>query len=338
MDLSGFNEFIGNDSVKRHLQTAILHDRISHAYIISGETGMGKRSLARLFARTLFCEEKSGSPCGKCHACKMTAGNNHPDLITVTHEKPTVLSVNEIREQLVSDVGVKPYYGGRKIYLIPDAEKMNVNSQNAILKTIEEPPAYAILILLTSNREVLLPTITSRCVTLELKPLSDSQLKRYLIADRDLSEKDAAAYAAFAHGNIGKAIRISESEDFAERLERTLDFLRHAGEKSSSELFAFAKAEASEKEHLEEIVDVMLLWYRDVLVRKVSGKAASLTFIKETEYIDTRAESTGYEELERVFREIGLMKERLRVNASAETGLDMLLLSMRDGAVSGSSY
>ena len=177
----GFNNVIGHEEIIRHLQNAIKTGKISHSYIFAGEPGSGKRLLAGIYAMTLQCEEGGENACGKCESCKRAIGKNHPDIIMVKHEKPNTISIDEIREQVVNDVDIKPYSSPYKIYIIPDAEIMTPQAQNALLKTIEEPPEYAVIMLLTSNIDGLLPTIRSRCVRLDLKVVDDGLVKKYLM-------------------------------------------------------------------------------------------------------------------------------------------------------------
>lgn len=115
----------------------------------------------------------------ECHSCKQAAGKNQPDIIYVSHEKPNTISVDDIRTQLNNDIVIKPYSSKHKIYIVDEAEKMNQQAQNALLKTIEEPPAYAVILLLTTNAESFLPTILSRCVTLNLKAVPDEKIKNF---------------------------------------------------------------------------------------------------------------------------------------------------------------
>ena len=115
-----------------------------------------------------------------CHSCKQALSGNHPDLIYVTHEKPASIGVDDIREQINDTIQIRPYSSYYKIYIVDEAEKMTVQAQNALLKTIEEPPSYAVIILITTNQEAFLPTILSRCVQLKLKPLKDFTVKSYL--------------------------------------------------------------------------------------------------------------------------------------------------------------
>ena len=173
--MSGFKDVVGHNNIIEYIENAVTSGNISHAYILNGEKGSGKKLLAKLFAMSLQCEnrEDDGDACGECRSCKQAQNNNHPDIIRVTHEKPSTISVDDIREQVNNDIVIKPYQGPYKIYLIPEADKMSVQAQNALLKTIEEPPEYAVIILMTRNAEVLLPTIRSRCVMLKLRNIRD---------------------------------------------------------------------------------------------------------------------------------------------------------------------
>lgn len=198
--MAGFHEIIGHEQLIAHLQSAIVMDKVSHAYIINGPKDSGKMMLAQAFAMALQCEtsirnregatgrpeeklspEILAEPCLECHSCKQALGNNQPDIIYLTHEKPNTISVADIREQINHDIEIKPYSSKYKVYIVDEAEKMNQQAQNALLKTIEEPPAYAVILLLTENAEILLPTIRSRCVMLKLRNIKDQLIKKYLM-------------------------------------------------------------------------------------------------------------------------------------------------------------
>ena len=196
--MAGFREIIGHKKEIAHLEQAIRADKVSHAYIFNGDKGTGKKTLADAFAMTLQCSGEGERPCGECHSCKQAMSGNHPDIIYVRHEKPTSIGVEDIRDQLTGDIQIRPYNGKYKIYIIADAEKMTVQAQNAILKTIEEPPAYAVIILLTTNDQIFLDTIRSRCVTLNLKPVPDERVKEYLMEQLQIPDYQADICAAFA--------------------------------------------------------------------------------------------------------------------------------------------
>lgn len=178
--MAGFQDIYGQEQIKEHLQNALSTGKVSHAYILNGEKSSGKEFIAKVFAMALQCEEDGKEPCQKCHSCRQALSGNHPDIIRVIHEKPNTISVDDIRTQVNGDVAIKPYSGKYKVYILSEAEKMTAQAQNALLKTLEEPPEYAVIMLLTSNVNALLPTIVSRCVTLDMKPVPDEVVRRFL--------------------------------------------------------------------------------------------------------------------------------------------------------------
>ena len=179
--MGSFKDVVGHKDIINYIRSAVTENRVSHAYILNGERGAGKKMLASLFAMTLLCEKQGPEPCNECHSCRQAKSGNHPDIIRVTHEKPNSISVDDIRRQVNDDIQIKPYQGPWKIYIIAEADLMTVQAQNALLKTIEEPPAYAVIFLLTENAEALLPTITSRCVMLKLRNIKDTLIRKYLM-------------------------------------------------------------------------------------------------------------------------------------------------------------
>lgn len=149
-------------------------------------------------------------------SCHQIRSGNHPDVIWVSRERAS-LGVEEIREQLCNTMDIKPFSSPYKIYIVMEAERMTEAAQNALLKTIEEPPEYGVVILLTSNISELLSTIQSRCLTLEFRPLSTATVENFLTTQCQIPDYLAKASAAFAQGNLGKAVRYAKSEDFIER-------------------------------------------------------------------------------------------------------------------------
>ena len=234
--MPGFSDVLGHEQTIAHMKSAIEANKVSHAYLLAGEKGSGKKMLAGIFARTLQCEAHGSEPCGKCHSCIQAESGNQPDIIYVTHEKPGSISVDDIRGQVNGDIQIKPYSSPYKIYIIDEAEKLTQQAQNALLKTMEEPPAYAVILLLTTNVDAFLPTILSRCVQLKLKPLRDYMVKNYLTEQLHVQEADAEIYSAFARGNLGKAISLASSEDFKHLHQEILGLLRHVKQADISEL------------------------------------------------------------------------------------------------------
>ena len=182
----GIDQVIGQEQIKDYIKKAVKKSKVSHAYILCGEKGTGRMALAKLFAASLQCMGNTGAedfkgPCGECRSCRQMQSGNQPDVITVTQEKKTGIGIDEIRYQVNNSVTVKPYAGPYKVYIIPNADKMTEQAQNALLKTIEEPPEYVVIILIAENASAFLPTILSRCVLLNMKPVSEAVITKYLI-------------------------------------------------------------------------------------------------------------------------------------------------------------
>ena len=192
--------------------------------------------LANVFATTLLCESGNSEPCGKCHSCRQAESGNHPDIIRVTHEKPNSISVDDIRTQVNNTVDIKPYQGPYKIYIVPEADLMTTQAQNALLKTLEEPPEYAVIFLLTENAEKLLPTITSRCVMLKLRNIRDKLIRKYLMEKLEVPDYKADICTAFAQGNMGKAIMLAQSEHFGEIRDEVVQLLKYIHDMEISEI------------------------------------------------------------------------------------------------------
>ena len=276
--MTGFSDVLGHEQTILHMKHAIEMDKVSHAYIISGEKGSGKKLLADLFARTLQCERKGTEPCMECQSCKQALSLNQPDIIRVMHEKPNTISVEDIRTQINGDIMIRPYSSPYKIYIVDEAEKLSVQAQNALLKTIEEPPVYAVLLLLTTNAGMLLQTIRSRCVILELKPVSSPMVKNYLMEQLEVPEYHADICTAFAQGNVGKAKRLALSDSFSEMLEHALHLVKYIHDMEVVDMISDLKRINTYKMEINDYLDLLTVWYRYVLMFKATRDADSLIF------------------------------------------------------------
>ena len=325
-----FHDIIGHEQIKDHFQKAIANNKVSHAYILTGEAGMGRKSLANAFALTLLCEKGKSEPCMECHACKQVLSGNHPDLIYISHEKPGTIGVDDIREQINDTIMVRPYSSYYKIYIVDEAEKMTQQAQNALLKTIEEPPSYAVIILLTTNQEMFLPTILSRCVQLKLKPLKNFVVKGYLTDHLHVPEADADIYVAFARGNLGRAISLASSDDFKLLRQEVLHLLKHIKEMDISELLDYIKKLKEENLDIYECLDFMQLWYRDVLLYKVTKDINLLVFKDEYAAINENSKLSGYDGLEKILDAIDKARIRLDANVNMDLAMELMLLVMKE--------
>ena len=210
----GFEALLGNEQLKENLTAARRKGRMSHFYLLSGPRGSGKHTLAQLIAAAMLCESKDG-PCGVCRHCRKVLSGNHPDYITIDDPTKKTVPVDLIR-QARADIYIRPNEGQRKIYLFPRAQDMGIPGQNALLKVLEEPPAYGVFILLTDNPEKLLPTVRSRCTELKLLPLSEGLLRKQLEKEFPEADPDAVAAAIMRSGGyLGQAKQLLESGDAA---------------------------------------------------------------------------------------------------------------------------
>lgn len=321
---------LGHEEVIKHLQNAAAMDIVSHSYIFAGEKGSGKKLLAKLFAMTLQCEKHGKEPCLQCSSCKKAMNRNHPDIIYVSHEKPNSIGIEDIREQLIADVDIKPYTGPYKVYIVDEAEKLTVQAQNALLKTIEEPPVYAVIMLLVNNGATLLPTIASRCVTLNFKPVRDEVIKKYLMEELHVPDYQAEVSVAFAQGNVGRAKQIATAEDFAEMMEAAFRILKKGKDMEVYEMVDAIKLLSEQKHTVYEYLDLFLVWFRDVLMFKATNQIDGLVFRQEYNDIKSRADVSSYEGLETIIKAIETAKQRLQANVNFDLTMELLFLTIRE--------
>ncbi len=328
--MGNFRDIIGHGNVISFLQKAIEMNKVSHAYIINGEKGCGKKKIADSFCMALQCEKSSVDGCMECHSCKQVLSNSHPDVIHLVSEKENVIGVEDIRVQINNDVQIKPYSGKYKIYMIEDAHLMTSQAQNALLKTIEEPPEYVIILLLTSNRDKMLPTILSRCVTLNLRPVNIEKIKAYLMKEMQVPDYKASVCAAFSQGNVGRAIRLAKSEDFNEMKDMSLRLVRRVKDMEVHEMIEYIHQVQDKKVDLSEYLDLLLVWYRDVLMFKTTTDANRLIFKEEITEIKKQASRTSYGKIEAVIEAIKTAKLRLEARVNIDLAMELLLSTMKE--------
>ncbi|MDO4292823.1 MAG: DNA polymerase III subunit [Eubacteriales bacterium] len=328
--MADFHDIIGQEQMKEHLETALRLGKVSHAYIISGERNSGKEFIAKIFAMALQCEGEGEKPCQRCRSCRQALSGNHPDIIRLTHEKPNTISVEDIRSQINNDVGIKPYQGPRKVYLIAEGEKMTVQAQNALLKTLEEPPEYAVILIMTSGVEALLPTILSRCVVLNMRPVRDDLVKKYLMETLQVPDYKAKVCTAFARGNIGQAKLLASGEEFDRVKEEAVSLLKYIREMDIPDIVAAIRKISEYQLDVTDYLDIFSVWYRDVLMFKATNDANCLIFREEIQYIKRVADRSSYEGLEKILDALEKAKSRLSANVSFDLTMELLLLTIQE--------
>jgi DNA polymerase-3 subunit delta' len=216
-----FADIAGHERVVEMLQRAVRRGKTSHSYIFEGPVGCGRRKTALALIQTLFCPNADSDACGVCPPCRKVGGNNHADihLIEPLPDKRDI-SIEQLRE-MQREVALRPYEAPCKACIIEPAERMSLNAANSLLKTLEEPPGNAIIILLTENAEILLPTIRSRCQILRFSPLSPENV-RALLEKEGMEADTAAQLAPLANGSMQRAHEL-DNDDITRRRQLLLD-------------------------------------------------------------------------------------------------------------------
>lgn len=330
--MAGFSDILGHDKIKKNLMDAIEYRKVSHAYIFNGEMGSGKKMLARAFAMTLQCEKNSSTPCLECHSCKQAMSGNQPDIIWLKPEKPTSIGVTDVREQINTDIQIKPYSSRYKIYIVDDAQKLTIQAQNALLKTIEEPPVYGIVIFLTTNANTFLPTILSRCTMINLKDVDTDIIAKHLMKNYGIPDYQAQFCAQFAQGKVGRAIMIATDDSFIALKEEVVQVLRYVNEMQIPELIEAIKRAEKYKLNVKDYIDFMMLWYRDVLMYKATMDINRLMYKEEMNFIKKQAQNISYEGANNILTAMAKAKMRLDVNVNFELAMELMLLTLKENS------
>ena len=325
-----FENIIGHEDIKEHLKNAIKLNKISHAYIFNGEKGIGKKLIANTFAKTLQCMEGKENPCNTCNSCRLYEFKSNPDISYITSSKIKSIGVEEIREQLNKDIYVKPYSFKRKIYIIEEAEKLTDKAQNTMLKTIEEPPEYAVIILLTTDIYKLLPTILSRCVIINFRPISDDNIMIYLNKYMKLTEEQLNMYVAFSQGNIGKIIELTESERFIEMRNHCLSIIEQFYLIDENAIVKKSQEIEKYKDNINDYIDLILSWFRDLLIVKSINEKDKLINRDKYNLLLKQAKEMSYNSIDEIIKLIENTKQQLFYNVNLHLAIELLLLKIKE--------
>lgn len=317
---------LGNEKIRHHLRESIIKRSISHAYILAGDKGIGKSKIAREFAMELICEKNTG--CGECPACRQFLADAYPDFFYMDAEGKESIGIDRIRENIVNDVSIRPYHGKVKIYIIDEADKMTVGAQNALLKTIEEPPDYVVILLLVRNMSLLLETIRSRCIKLLLSAVSNDRIKRWLV-EKGTSEDLAMVVASYSNGAPGIAKAMAESEDFAGMYNQNVEFLKKISEASINDILLFIEELKKRTGGFKDFINFLRLWYRDICILKLTKKIDNLVFTREESIILRLSREYTLKKINSIIDLIDETETRLNSNVSGDTVMELLFIGLR---------
>lgn len=322
-----FEEIRGNTPLVEQLRRSAASGRSSHAYLFLGGAGAGKRLIANTFAKALQCEGEK-RPCDSCKSCHAFNHGNHPDVIYFQPLKSgKTYTIEDVREQLLETVDLKPFQYEKKIYIIEKADTLNIQSQNALLKTLEEPPAHAVFLLLAERAEAFLPTILSRVVVMKIRPLSAETIADYLMQAGHLAE-ESHILSAYAQGRIGQALELVEDEGFREMRQDILGKLEVLPSMSEGDAYLLAKDLEGYKNDLR-FLDIMELWYRDLLTAKSLREEGYLIQRDKKDAI-FRAAKEPAALLAKKAAAVRTARMRLAQNANFRLTMEVMLMDLKE--------
>jgi DNA polymerase-3 subunit delta' len=333
---------VGHEWVIAHLQENIVAGRDAHAILLSGIADIGKRTLALRIAQALNCEVRPGEPCQLCRSCRRIANGNHPDVRIASMASQAAglkeeeaarqkeLKIGTVREWQ-RDIALKPYEAQRRVFILHDADKLNEEASNAMLKTLEEPPPYASIILVANSAE-LLPTIVSRCQLYRLRPLPRQQIAQALIERAGIALEDANLLAAWSGGRIGWAFRMLQQPDELQTRQDQLDTLIELAAASPAERLRWAEQRSKEYRSGEQQrvfawLELWQYWWRDVLL-VAAGTPEAIVNVDRRPALAQSAQRYPLPEIYSFANRIGTTGTQLRENVNPQLALENLLLHL----------
>ncbi|MBI5567083.1 MAG: DNA polymerase III subunit delta' [Chloroflexi bacterium] len=316
---------IGHDWAVANLERAVHEQRPAHAYLISGPAHIGKTTLARALAPALNCTSADDRPCGTCRACRLMTADKHPDVQFIAPDGRS-LKIDQVRA-LQHDLALSPFEGRYRVAIFDQFETATVEAQNALLKTLEEPPAYAVLIVLAADPELLLPTIVSRCQQIALRPLTLAQVREALMTRWNVPGDQANLLAHLSGGRLGWAVTASQDQSILEARATALDDLAQLLKADRVARFAYAETLTKKDDRTRATLDLWRTWWRDVLLA-ASGSAAELVNLDRVEHIRALAQHVTVEQSTAAAEACGRAVWQLDRNATARLVVEVLLLDL----------
>ena len=318
-----FNGILGQDINIEVLRRSLRNGKTAHAYLFHGPAGCGRRLTALALTEAMFCGKDEG--CGKCPPCRKLSAGQHPDL-RIIEPDGMFIKIEQIRE-LQRELSLRPYEAPRKVCIIEATERLHPAAANALLKTLEEPPGNALIILLAENRDSVLPTILSRCQQLRFAPLGE-QLVEQLLTARGMGSEAARVAASLAEGSMTKALAVGESETLAER-SKSIESVLNLSLQDVSTLFRVSEVLAKEKENALGLLEMLQSFFRDLLLMH-NGSSQIVNFDMETLLQREAARLSTEAVLERLGH---IAQARHSILRNVNTRLALEVLFMRLAAV-----
>lgn len=304
-----FRNIIGQEFAKKYLTNSINNNKLSHAYMFEGIDGIGKKKLADELSKILLNSENI---------------DNSPDYINIYPDGNSI-KIAQIRK-LQTDIIIKPHKD-YKLYILNDAEKMTIEAQNALLKTLEEPPEYAIMILITSNKDALLDTIKSRCEILKFLPISLFDLKEYLIKT-GVEEQRAQLLATFSRGSIKKALELSESAEFAVMRDDIQSYIQTILDRNIVEILEIPGQIDKYKSEIINILDMVINYFRDIMLLKEKVDKSMIINSDKITFVQNMGKKISYSQVSKIIDIIEETKKKIRSNCNFNISIQVMALNI----------
>jgi len=317
-------QVIGHEWAVELLQRSLARGKVSHAYLFVGPPQIGKSTLALEFARALNCTGDD-PPCGECAACRKISKGAHPD-VKVIEAQGGSIKIEQIRA-LRRDAALAPYEGRWKAYILPQMERATPEAANALLKTLEEPPSYVILMLITSNMDLLFPTIISRCQVLKLRLLPVTVVEEALRERWGVAPEQAHLLSRLSGGRIGWAVQAARNPALVEERTRYLDELEALLKGDKIQRLQYAEALAQNPDKARQALLLWQGWWRDLLLVK-GGNSSHIVNVNREDSLQTWAQNYSWTQIHLALQALRATLERIERHANLRLALEILLLSL----------
>jgi DNA polymerase-3 subunit delta' len=326
----------GHDWVVRILSGSIAQEKVSHAYLFAGPSNVGKSTLALNLAQALVCKAED-RPCGECDPCRKTMAGIHPDVRRVNLQYQALLrdeasgEQNELRidtiRSITQGVGLKPFEGDRKVFVIEDADNMTTQAANSMLKTLEEPPPYVVLALTASDARLLLPTIVSRCQVFCLRPVATQLIEAFLKSQHGVEAERAALLARLSGGRIGWAISVAQDEALMKEREETLRQLAALPKMGRFDRLEFVQHLARRSRSIQPTLELWLDWWRDLLLIR-GGSPDTIGNADFSRGLEQEAREYSLRDIAAFINSIRATQQKLEMNVDPRLALEVLMLDL----------
>lgn len=322
-----FTQVLGHENIIKNLQNAIKNQQLSHSYLFEGEESIGKRMVALSFAKTLLCKEQKLEPCNNCNSCLKFDNFNHPDLKLVETEKD-LIKKKEI-DNIIQNINIAPLESSRRVIIIDDSHKIGMEGQNTLLKTLEEPPSYINIILITSNSNKLIPTILSRCERIKFHSVESEKIEKLLISKYDKTKEESKFIAHFTKGSVGQAIRLSKTQEFFEKRDEVLKIVDSIVKGDKFKIFNSIDFFLNNKDDYEEILDIIIYWFRDLSLYKELGDTELLVNKDKVSLLSSQSFlKEGH--INDIMNKVMDTKKDIQRNVNYQLTIETMLLSMQE--------